>query len=87
MKRQPSEWDKKLISITSWVLEDAQMFDFRKALNEAVILILVIQAFFSCPGSENCVPVVGKMCSQVHEACITERATYLQIRRDGSKDL
>ena len=42
MKRQPSEWDKKLISITSWVLEDAQMFDFRKALNEAVILILVI---------------------------------------------
>jgi len=42
MKRQPSEWDKRLISFTSWVLEDAQMFDFRKALNEAVILILVI---------------------------------------------
>ena len=64
------------------------MFDFRKALNEAVILILVIQAFFfSHAGSENYVPAIGKMCSQVHEACITERATYLQIRRNGSKDL
>ena len=42
MKRQPSEWDKRLISIASWVLEHAQMFDFTKALNEAVILIIVI---------------------------------------------
>lgn len=56
-------WEgKKILSITSWVLEDAQMFDFRKPLNEAVIINSSHLGLLSCPGSESCMPVVGKVC-------------------------
>lgn len=45
-------WEKeKIISITSWVLEDVQMFDFRKPLKETVIINSSHLGFPSCPGS------------------------------------
>lgn len=53
---------KKILSITSWVLEDAQMFDFRKPLNEAVIINSSHLGLLYCPGSGSCMPVVGKVC-------------------------
>ena len=54
--------EKKILSITSWVPEDAQMSDFRKPLNEAVIINSSHLGLLSCPGSESCMPVVGKVC-------------------------
>lgn len=32
-------WEKNILSIPSWVLQYAQTFDFRKPLNESIIII------------------------------------------------
>lgn len=61
------------------------MFDFRKRLNETVIIISSDLCLLSLPDSEYCMPGVGKVCLYILETCIRDRIAELLMRTDGRK--